>query len=141
MRWNKKQFLYVRCFDRSPKIIRGGTKNVPYDVHLCPIIVKWQRAPNAKTTLQIVDRHYEELKALSIRRQKTSEFSDFPVWSLFSVYFYAGCLEAEKKHTWVQYFQYFSSFLYFSHTHLFGALTYLIPTDVGLLRRKWHSFE
>ena len=55
-----------------------------------------------------------------MRRQKTSDFSDFPdIWSLFSVYFYAGCLEAEKKHTWVQYFQYFSSFLYFSHTHLF----------------------
>ncbi len=53
-------------------------------------------------------------------RQKTSDFLDFPdIWSLFYVYFYAGCLEAEKKHTWVQYFQYFSSFLYFSHTHLF----------------------
>ncbi len=35
------------------------------------------------------------------------------------MYFYAGCLEGEKKHTWVQYFQFFSSFLNFSHTHLF----------------------
>jgi hypothetical protein len=35
-------------------------KNVSYEAHLCPIIVKAQRAPNAQATLQIVDRHYEE---------------------------------------------------------------------------------
>jgi hypothetical protein len=38
-------------------------KNVSYEAHLCPIIVKVQRAPNAQATLQIVDRHYEELKS------------------------------------------------------------------------------
>jgi hypothetical protein len=38
-------------------------KNVSYEAHLCPIIVKAQRAPNAQATLQIVDRHYEELKS------------------------------------------------------------------------------
>ncbi len=32
-------------------------KNVSYEAHLCPIIVKAQRAPNAQATLQIVDRH------------------------------------------------------------------------------------
>ena len=36
-------------------------KNVSYEAHLCPIFVKAQRAPNAQATLQIVDRHYEEL--------------------------------------------------------------------------------
>ncbi len=35
-------------------------KNVSYEAHLCPIIVKAQRAPNAQATLQIVHRHYEE---------------------------------------------------------------------------------
>ena len=35
-------------------------KNVSYEAHLCPIIVKAQGAPNAQATLQIVDRHYEE---------------------------------------------------------------------------------
>jgi hypothetical protein len=35
-------------------------KNVSYEAHLCPVIVKVQRAPNAQATLQIVDRHYEE---------------------------------------------------------------------------------
>jgi hypothetical protein len=38
-------------------------KNVSYEAHLCPIIVKVQRVPNAQATLQIVDRHYEELKS------------------------------------------------------------------------------
>ncbi len=38
-------------------------KNVSYEAHLCPIIVKVQRAPNAQATLQIVDRHYEEPKS------------------------------------------------------------------------------
>ncbi len=38
-------------------------KNVSYEAYLCPIIVKVQRAPNAQATLQIVDRHYEELKS------------------------------------------------------------------------------
>jgi hypothetical protein len=39
-------------------------KNVSYEAHLCPIIVKEvQRAPNTQATLQIVDRHYEELKS------------------------------------------------------------------------------
>ena len=38
-------------------------RNVSYEAHLCPIIVKVQRAPNAQATLQIVDRHYEELKS------------------------------------------------------------------------------
>jgi hypothetical protein len=37
-------------------------KNVSYEAHLCPIIVKVQRAPSAQEKLQIVDRHYEELK-------------------------------------------------------------------------------
>jgi hypothetical protein len=35
-------------------------KNVSYEAHLCTIIVKAQRAPNAQATLQIVNRHYEE---------------------------------------------------------------------------------
>jgi hypothetical protein len=35
-------------------------KNVSYEAHLCPIIVKVQRAPNEQATLQIIDRHYEE---------------------------------------------------------------------------------
>ena len=39
-------------------------KNVSYEAHLCPIIVKAQRAPNAQSTLQIVDRHYEKLNSL-----------------------------------------------------------------------------
>ncbi len=38
-------------------------KNVSYEAHLCPIIVKAQRARNAQATLQIIDRHYEELKS------------------------------------------------------------------------------
>ncbi len=38
-------------------------KNVSYEAHLCPIIVKVEIAPNAQATLQIVDRHYEELKS------------------------------------------------------------------------------
>jgi hypothetical protein len=38
-------------------------KNVSYEAHLCPIIVEVQRAPNAQAALQIVDRHYEELKS------------------------------------------------------------------------------
>ncbi len=44
------------------KTIRQN-KNVPYGAHLCPNIVKWQQAPNAKATLRIVKRHYEELKS------------------------------------------------------------------------------
>jgi hypothetical protein len=35
-------------------------KNVSYEAHLCPVIVKAQRSPNVQATLQIVDRHYEE---------------------------------------------------------------------------------
>ncbi len=38
-------------------------QNVSYEAHLCPIIVKVQRAPNAQATLQIVDSHYEEYKS------------------------------------------------------------------------------
>jgi hypothetical protein len=38
-------------------------KNVIYEAHLCPIIVKVQRAPNAQATLQIIDRHYEVLQS------------------------------------------------------------------------------
>jgi hypothetical protein len=38
-------------------------KNVSYEAHLCPIIAKVQRAPNAQVTLQIVDRQHEELKS------------------------------------------------------------------------------
>ncbi len=38
-------------------------KNVSYEAHLCPIIVKAQRAPNARSTLKIVNRHYEDLKS------------------------------------------------------------------------------
>ncbi len=38
-------------------------KNVSYEAHLRPIIVKAKRAPNAQATLQIVDRHYEVLKS------------------------------------------------------------------------------
>jgi hypothetical protein len=38
-------------------------KNNSYEAHLCPIIVKMQRTPNAQETLQIIDRHYEELKS------------------------------------------------------------------------------
>ena len=34
--------------------------NSSYEAHLCPIIVKAQRAPNAQATLRIIDRHYEE---------------------------------------------------------------------------------
>jgi hypothetical protein len=34
--------------------------NVSYEAHLCPIIVKAQRAPNAQATLQIINRNYEE---------------------------------------------------------------------------------
>jgi hypothetical protein len=44
------------------KTIRGN-KNVSVHTQLCPIIVKAQRAPNAQSTLQIVDRHYEEQRA------------------------------------------------------------------------------
>ncbi len=38
-------------------------KNVSYEAILCPIIVMAQRAPNARSTLQIVNRHYEDLKS------------------------------------------------------------------------------
>jgi hypothetical protein len=40
-------------------------KNVSYEGHLCPIIVKSQRAPNAQATQHIIHRHYEELKSSS----------------------------------------------------------------------------
>ncbi len=42
------------------KTICENKKNVSNEAHLCPIIVKAQRAPNAQATLQIVNRHYEE---------------------------------------------------------------------------------
>ncbi len=38
-------------------------KNVSYEAHLCPIIVTVQRTPNAQATLQILDKHYEELNS------------------------------------------------------------------------------
>ena len=40
-------------------------KYVSYDAQLCPVIAKGQRAPNAQSTHQIVDRHHEELKSSS----------------------------------------------------------------------------
>ncbi len=52
---------------RSDPIYQSKTicehKNVSYEAHFWPIIVKVQRAPNAQATLQIVNRHYEELKS------------------------------------------------------------------------------
>jgi hypothetical protein len=48
----------------SQKLKEVVTK-MSVNIHsFCPIIVvKAQRAPNAQSTLQIVDRHYEELKS------------------------------------------------------------------------------
>ncbi len=45
--------LYLRVMYQSETIYEN--KNVSYEAHLCPIIVKAQRAPNAQATLQIVD--------------------------------------------------------------------------------------
>jgi hypothetical protein len=52
-----------KCIQYQSKTICEN-KNVSYEAHLCPIIVKAQRAPNAQATLQIIDRHYEELKSI-----------------------------------------------------------------------------
>jgi hypothetical protein len=54
---------YERRKNRKPSCTTSQklceNKNVSYEAHLCPIIVKAQRAPNAEATLQIVDRQYE----------------------------------------------------------------------------------
>jgi hypothetical protein len=44
-------------------------KNVSYEAQLCPIIVMVQRAPNAQSTLQIVNRHYEDHKSRRLDSQ------------------------------------------------------------------------
>ncbi len=58
-------------------------KNVSYEAHFCPIIVKAQRAPppNAQATLQILDRHYVEFispAALTLKPLRRPSYRSSP---------------------------------------------------------------
>jgi hypothetical protein len=51
-----KQNLAASILCTSQKLyVRTKMSVMSYEPHLCPIIVKAQRAPNAQATLQIVD--------------------------------------------------------------------------------------
>jgi hypothetical protein len=69
--FGRKWFLVLLTYFEYQSKTICENKNVSYEAHVCPIIVKAQRAPNAQATLQIVNRHYEEFLSPAALTLKT----------------------------------------------------------------------